>query len=303
MRGRLSWSEALEEFLLLRQAQGLAPRTLQDYRIHVGRFFRYYDCWPDVSRAALEYMAKPCSPGYYNIKLKYLRVFFAWCRERGLIPENPLERFHARKAEGRAVQLESDVLRRLLELPDRRTYTGLRDYALLCLTLDTGIRPGEALSLLPGDVDLRAREVRVRAQEAKTRSSRTLPISPPTAEALARLISARHPAWKGPLFCGQDGMPMTIFGWRYRLKVYSSKLGVRITPYDLRHAFALEYLRNGGNAMSLQRLLGHTTMEMTKRYVSLTQEDIRTMHAAASPLAALVRHRVRLVEGVRRPRS
>lgn len=58
---------------------------------------------------------------------------------------------------------------------DRRMFPGLRDYALILLTLDSSIRPGEALSLIPLDINFRAREVYVRAEVAKTRTCRIVP--------------------------------------------------------------------------------------------------------------------------------
>jgi len=298
-----TWQEAAKQFLLLKQAQGLAPRTLEDYRRHLERFFaKHPECWPkDVKAAALDYMAEQVAPAYFNLKLKHLKAFFAWCHREGILPSNPLESLRYRRAEGRVVQLDAKTLSDLLSLPDKDTFSGLRDFALLCLTMDTGIRPSEALSLLPSDVNLRSMEVHVRAEQAKTRIPRTLPISPTTAEAIAKLLGARHPSWgeKVPVFCTQDGAPMSIHGWRYRLQVYSRKLGVKVRPYDLRHAFALHYLRNGGNALALQRTLGHRDLTMTKRYVALTQQDLREQHTLASPLQALLpkRNRVRKAGG------
>jgi integrase len=58
--------------------------------------------------------------------------------------------------------------------------------------------------------------------------------------------------------------------------------------YDLRHAFALSYLRNGGDTLSLQRIMGHTDLTMTKRYVAYTLGDIKEQHAHVSPVNKLV---------------
>lgn len=86
-----------------------------------------------------------------------------------------LEGLKRRKDEGCIVSVKDNVLKRLLELPDRRTFAGLSDYALILLTLDSSIRPSEALSLIPPDINFRAREVYVRAEVAKTRTRRIVP--------------------------------------------------------------------------------------------------------------------------------
>ncbi len=61
--------------------------------------------------------------------------------------------------------------------------------------------------------------------------------------------------------------------WGDRLELYGNQLGVRIRPYDIRHSFALLFLRNGGNEFGLQKELGHTDMSMTKNmkiYMEMT---------------------------------
>ena len=297
------WKDALQGFLFWKQAQGLAERTLTDYRKHVSQLFNRFPKAFDAKKlkpAVLEYMAQPVKPVTFNLRFIYLRAFFDWCIQEGIFAENPLKGFKRRKAEGRVVNLDEDILTNLLSLPKRETFAGLRDHALLLLTLDSGIRPKEALSLKVDDINLRSLEVYIRSEVAKTRTSRTLPISPITANTIRELIQARHPAWKSstPVFCSSEGTTFTAIKWGDRLEMYCKTLGVHIHPYDLRHAFALQFLRNGGQAFALQRTLGHTDLTMTKRYVALTQHDLREQHTAASPLNTLVpqRQRVRNVK-------
>lgn len=296
-----TWEKALEQFLWWKQGEQKSKRTIEDYRYHVTRFFT---CYPDaynpknVRKRVLEYMSRECKPATYNIRLKNLRAFFKWAVKEGIFPENPLEGLQKKKDEGRIVDTDAETLGRLLSLPNRTTFSGLRDYALLLLCLDTGIRPGEAFSLLVNDFNFRSLQVTIREEVAKTRTSRTLPILPTTANAVRELISSRHPAWKSsvPVFCSCDGTPLTRHTWNGRVRYYAEKLGVRLWPYALRHAFALMYIRNGGYELGLMRTLGHTTLTMTRRYVNLTQADLREMNTVASPLNVLLPQRHRVVK-------
>lgn len=68
---------------------------------------------------------------------------------------------------------------------------------------------------------------------------------------------------------------------------FSKKLEVKIRSYDLRHCFALNFLCNGGNIFALQRIMGHTNLDMTKRCLALTQKDIQGEHAKSSPLTKI----------------
>lgn len=289
-----SWETALARFLEFKRAEGVSETTQNDYTQHVGRFMRKFtNAWSTsdrLSAAAFEYLAEDVAPSTYNNRLIYLRTFFNWCVEKGIIGMNPLANIKKRKAEPRIVNMEADVLRDLLKLPDQSRYTGLRDYTLILLTLDCGIRPSEALRLLPGDFNERAHEIIVPAKIAKTRSSRTLPLADVSVRALRKLILARSDDWGSdtPIFCTYEGRVMSRHTWGDRLEMYSDQLGVHIRPYDLRHVFSLEYIRNGANAFTLQKTLGHSGMEMTRRYVALINEDLKEEHAKASPVKKLM---------------
>lgn len=290
-RGKDAWQDVLKAFLTYKAAEGIAPRTQKDYRYHVTLFFtRYPDAWGDeaaLRQAVLEYLAESAklAADTYNTRRKCLHAFFRWCIGEGILQADPTEGLKAKKTEGRVRDIPEDVLQRLLALPDRSTYTGLRDYCLLLLTLDTGIRPSEALALLPSDVNLTGLAVHVRPEIAKTGKPRILPISAETAATIRRLLSVRPSSWaSAPLFCACDGRPLKPNGWRLRLDRYKAKLGTAISPYDLRHVFALLYLRGGGDPFTLQRTMGHADLSMTKRYLALTDTDLQAAHKQATPL-------------------
>jgi len=287
------WQEALQSFLFLKQAQGIGKTTLNDYKRHVEYFFnRYPTAWQSstLRNSIMKYMSDEIMPATFNLRLIYLKAFFEWSVKEKHLEENPLKDFKKRKAQARIVDIAEDTLQKLIVLPNCSTFAGLRDYALLMFTLDTGIRPKEALSLKEEDFDFKRFLVTIPADVAKTRTSRTLPLLPPTAEAVHKLIKVRHPSWNSslPVFCSCEGTPLNHSTWRHRLIKYSTKLGTKIRPYDLRHAFALLYLRSGGHAFGLQKTLGHADMTMTKKYVNLTGQDLQEVHRTASPLNRLV---------------
>lgn len=294
-----TWREYFADFLLEKEIAGYGERTIEDYRYHAERFFQGLDLedWEAVQRRIKEYFPPHLAPATFNIRREYLKAFFSYLVAHGVVPQNPIT-FKKRKEEGKARAIPQEVLKKLLELPDKRTYAGLRDYVLILFTLDTGARPKEALSLLPEHFNLEAQEVTIPGGIAKTKTSRTLPLSPVVVQWVRRLLSVRPPEWKGaPVFCSQDGKTLHKNSWCHALQKYSRQLGYKVTPYDLRHSFALYSLRNGMNPFALQRTLGHTDLTMTKRCIALAQEDLRREHGKSSPVNFLAIKRVRKLKG------
>lgn len=161
------WQEVLEEFLLAKKAEGKAERTLQDYRHFLQNFFaKHSDAWPDYHRLRTgvgEHFASLAgkSPTVHNLNHQNLKAFFRWCVLEGYLVANPADGIPKRKNEGRPRSVDAEAVKALLNLPDRNSYVGLRDIALICLQLDTGIRPGEALRLLPCHVNMKTLVVHI----------------------------------------------------------------------------------------------------------------------------------------------
>jgi len=295
----LSWEEYLTEFATIKRINGLRERTITDYKKNIYRFFKKYpnglDNYQYLCHCVFEYFSVlNISPATFNIWRAYLKAFFSYLVQEGVIPKNPID-FPKRKDEGKARNVSQEILIELLKLPDKKTFAGLRDYCLILLTLDTGIRPQEALSLLPKDINLPGLEVTIRKEIAKTKATRTVPISPLTATHIQKLLKVRLSTWHEniPVFCSYEGKTMLETSWAHRLKKYSQQIGHSITPYSWRHSFALLYLRNGGNVFTLQRTMGHADLNMTKRYLALTGEDLKKEHELASPVNLFNRKRLK----------
>jgi len=293
-----TWEESLKMFLSWKRAQGISENTLSQYRKEIIRIYSkgYAEWGADSKSRLLNYMSLQQNPYTFNLRLNYLSAYLNWCVSEGFIPSNPLKGLKRRKTQPRIVGLDIKVLKQLLKLPDRSTFVGLRDYSMLLITLDTGIRPSEMCSLMENDFDLAGGQVRLRPEITKTRVGRILPISSKTIQAIRGLLKSRSGEWKqAPVFCSYDGRKLAIRSWEHRLEHYSKLLGTRIRPYDLRHNFALLWVRNGGNVFALQQTMGHSSLSMTKRYVALTDVDLKEEHDSFSPLNSVIpsKHRIK----------
>jgi site-specific recombinase XerD len=150
-----------------------------------------------------------------------------------------------------------------------RSRTGIRNRALLTLLYRSGLRVSEALALKPADVNLARHTVRVlhgKGDKATTRG-----FHPSATDALARWMDTRREMKLrgGPLFCTLDGGPLYPQYVRLLLGRLARNAGVtkRVHPHGLRHTFAVELLHAGTDAVTISKLLGHSSVATTVRYL------------------------------------
>lgn len=303
----LTYYSLKKQFLYLKKAQGALDYTMRDYNSRLERFEKYYTNeyleMEPLKEVLIELFSdtQKLAPATYNGIYSYLNAFFNWVVDNDYLYKNPIKilGFKKKKETGKIRNIPEDIIKRLLQEIDINTFVGLRDYALISLTLDTGIRPSEATGLRISNLDSEHFEIVVPADIAKTRQARTLPLSYQTVEILKNLISFRIPGCEDYIFLSVTGRKMSTDNWEDRLQKYSVAINYKITPYDFRHTFAIMYLRNGGNVFSLQRLLGHSNLEMTKRYVNFSQIDIANQHTNASPINNFIQRNTRMKRLIR----
>jgi site-specific recombinase XerD len=171
--------------------------------------------------------------------------------------------------------------------------TANRDKAMILLLLDTGMRASEMVADPPHnrpglricDVDERNKCITVFGKGDK---ERVVMISHKTLKALWRYLLTRPDAKPtDALFASsRTGRPLTVSGLGQTIRYLGDRCGIHNAhPHRFRHTFAINFLRNGGKTLELQRLLGHTTLDMVKRYVKLAQVDLEKAHQRASPVA------------------
>jgi len=169
----------------------------------------------------------------------------------------------------RAIDPE-DVTRLLSALTDTR------DRALILVLLRTGMRIGELLETKVSDVNLKERTITI-WQGVKNRRARVVYFSDDARDGLRQWLKQRDPT-KGYLFYPEWGDRMSYGGARYIFRKYLGAAGLEHRGYTLhclRHTFASEMLNAGMRLESLQQILGHDCIEMTRRYARLTDKTRR----------------------------
>lgn len=220
--------------------------------------------------------------------LRALRAFFNWAKGRGIIDKSPMDNLVIGEPKPPTIETFSrDQLRDLFRQPDPKMFVGLRDLAIMSVLLDTGVRVRELCDIKIDDVRLADRQILI---AGKNGEQRLVPIQSQSARILKRYIAARGDSYVDWLFITVDDEQMNRDSVRRRIEKYGRQAGitnVRCSPHTFRHTFAKMSVQNGADLFTLQKILGHKTLDMVRRYVNMFSEDTKRAHERFSPMENL----------------
>jgi site-specific recombinase XerD len=167
-----------------------------------------------------------------------------------------------------AEPLSAAEVQKLLAACSRRSASGVRNRALITFLYRSGLRISEVLSLRSSDVDLDTHTIRL--LRTKSGHAQTRGFHGSADDALLLWLRVRRERkLRGPLFCTLRGGPMSAEHVRQTLHRLGRKAGIekRIHPHGIRHTFAVELLHAGADVVTISRLLGHSSVSITARYI------------------------------------
>jgi integrase/recombinase XerD len=287
-----------ELFLLEGKYRNLQPSTLQFYREHLLEFKRFLV----IVNSALTPLSYPQlmeemigSLLERKLSMHTIQGRIRTCRRLYLFlyPELPWPRLMIPLLQDKVsspAPIAADHLDSLLKQPDQNTFNGLRDYVILLVLLDTGIRGFELSSLKISDIDWDDQTFRI--SFGKGQRVRYVPFQQTCMESLRTYITLRgQTASDLQLWVTRRGTPLKRSAMLTMIRKRCRGIdlnGIRGSAHTFRHTMAKSFLLNGGSVFALQHILGHTTLDMTRRYVSLLDADLRIQHAKYSPIEYLV---------------
>ena len=284
--------EMISEFLQLQKQKGVVANTIRTHRsallaLHEG-------CTGIPDKEQLRKVLPPTMGGaYYNKRLSTYKRYFDMLIALGHILHNPLDTWHYRKVGFNVKNYDELTVKNFLSSIDQSTFAGFRDYIMCLFILDTGIRPSEVVQIKKEDVNFVVGQVHLRSEITKTRVARTVPVSDYVLKKIKQLHSYEITEWKNEfLFCSSEGDKLNTSALRHNIHKISLKSGISLTPYAFRHIFATTYIRNGGDAFTLQRIMGHSKPSMTMVYVNLTATDLNVSHNKVNVIGNFVATRV-----------
>ena len=276
---------------------GLSESTLQNYEDSLKRFMAYMGC-SDMQIREIEYrdileytqalQNDELSVASINHYLRDIRAFFNWNSRAGYCDK--IEVKLVKGQESAKETYSEEELRLLLEKPKGDSYCEWRCWAVINWILATGNHEKTVCNVRMKDINLSDGEIILR--QTKNKKIQIVPMSTELSFVLEQFIrDFRSEANEEEfLFCNISGDQLTENALKLSIRDYNLARGVKKTSvHALRHTFAKLWIHNNGDVFRLQKMLGHSTLDMTRNYVNLFAADLKEGFDEHSPLDRIMR--------------
>ncbi|MDL2225595.1 tyrosine-type recombinase/integrase [Eubacteriales bacterium OttesenSCG-928-M02] len=302
MKSGQTMHECFERFLRFKSAQGLKEITIKSYAANFHAISKYMNMDINIESIDKHFMdeaivamrKKGLSCHTIRSYTAAMKTFLSWCNEEELTQVN----IKLYRTEDTIKETYSDEeLIRLLKKPNMRTcqFPEYRNWVIVNFLVDSGCRAATIRNIQNRDVDFQNSNVRFRHN--KNKRMQIAPLSEAMKFILSEYMNIREGNPDDYLFPNQTGEQLTEVALASAIKRYNKKRGVNnLSIHCFRHTFARKYLLDcGGNAFTLQRLLGHSTLDMTKHYCAIFNADIVKDFDSYSPLTQMSKQPQRII--------
>lgn len=288
----LNW---LNEFFAYLDKTDLSRQTVIGYHQDLENFHRWFKSTmhSDVSLETLTSIdivnyrqhlinVKRLKPATVNRRLNAIRRFCRWIKKQGLLNSDPSKDIKIVRAQSRhrPIGLKESEVHALLRVAGQSKHGNTkRNYALVQLMLQTGLRVSEVASLCIADLKIRDRSGSVRVRQGKGRKERIVPLNATARRAINRYLETRGSVEPSePLFITGRGDAMSVRSIQSTISNLARRAKIdrlKISAHRLRHTFALNYLnQNPGKLVQLANLLGHDSLDTTAIYTQPSIEEL-----------------------------
>lgn len=263
----------LQAFILSCRVDGLSPRTIEYYQDKVSRFVKSVDVIDPLKvtthhvRLFLLELKETNNPVSIYDFYRALKRFFNWLVAEEMLVKSPMQSMRPPRVPHKIMQpFSHSEINAMLEVAGSTKFLSLRNKALMLVFLDTGLRLAEIASICKIDVNIDKETIKVLGKGARERIVR---ICPTTQKAIIQYVLSRKDN-HAELWVTEERIPMTRRGVQITIRKIAERAGIKgkTGPHRFRHTFATNALLNGANIFYIQALLGHNTLDMTRRYAS-----------------------------------
>jgi len=295
---RLISQETLEgclaAFLLACKVEELSPSTISSYSQFLGDFVKNAAAlgitqpkqltFSHISKL-LQKKQETCSPVSIYAHYRHIKRFCNWLVEEKVLAESPMRHIKPPRVPHTLIKpFTLEQVKRILALCDESTFLGLRNKAIILVFVETAIRLSEMARMQIQEIDFETGLIKIMGKGSR---ERVVAIQDKTKAILRRYLLSRNDR-HGCVWVNEERQPLTLSGIGQMIRSLGKQAGlrnVRCSPHTFRHTSATMMLDSGAREFEVQAILGHSTLTMTRRYMSsLNSEKAAEAHKRFSPV-------------------
>lgn len=296
-----SYESTLMLFLKYLKEENMISSVQEITRENVDEYLKFtkergkYSYVSDDRTVAINYpdsrkdFGKQISDVTINNYIRNMKVFFNYCVEKKYLKNSPMESIKFIKVKRKMKDEVTDLeFKALVNAINVTIFSEYRDYTIIQLIFDTGMRLTETLNLKLEDIDIERRTILIPAEINKGKKDRYVFFSNTMSTVLRKWLQYKDRYCSSEwLFPTKKGTIITASNFERNFRLYKGKAGItkNITPHGLRNNFAKRFLLSGGDIFMLSKILGHSSVTVTEQaYLDVTMTDIRKSYQRFSPL-------------------
>ncbi len=296
---------AIQDYIEDREFKNLSPATIKTYKTTLNEFQDYCSKnkivnVEDVKLNHIKNYLRHCqsvrknNAVTTNHKIRNLRTFFNYMVEIEIIEEknNPMKKISVIKEDVKIEVFTEQQVKQILKYLRRKTsrhkgFFNVRDYTVVMTLVSTGMRIGELCNLKWNDINFLNSSITV---FGKNREQRTIPIVDKLRKELAdykvfcEKFFGELPEY---IFTNSRGKKATVNSIKCLFKKLKSVMNfkdVRLSAHTFRHYFTQKMIENGADPFTVQKMLGHKTLDMTQKYMAMWGTALQEQNEKFNPL-------------------
>ncbi|SFC13892.1 tyrosine-type recombinase/integrase [Clostridium uliginosum] len=290
------FSQWLNELKEITDIKKVNKEIVEDYLRFTRERGKYtFTCNPEGASIAnldkRENDGKTIAISTLNGYLRNIKSFATYLEENNICKNTKIHSCKFLKTERKAKeQLTDEEYKKLIKSLDLSKFYQFRDFVVINLIFDSGMRLGETLSLNIYNLDIARRTILIPANTTKSKKDRVVFFSSNMSKLLQRWLKYKDAMVETDLLfpAQRTNAVLSIGNFEKNFRVYlkKAKINKKITPHGLRNNFCRRFILAGGNLLVLSKILGHSSVKVTESaYLDLQSEDLRRKYQAYSPLA------------------
>lgn len=298
--------EFRSEFILDCRIRNLSERTVETYELNISLFLRWLEKEMKVNELSalnknhfkmyvVHLQREQYQASYINLLMKCLKSFFNYLVEEEYVSVNYPKQIKVLKEEQKVIDTFSDKqVKKLIHYYNKSDYLSVRNKLIIMLFVDTGIRCTELRQIKTDFVFDNYIKL-----HGKGNKWRVVPISSSLQKQLLKYDRMKNTYFTSrQITIKDDTLLLTRSGEKIKSNVAIEKIisdasigiegvsDVRCSPHTLRHYFAKTSIKNGQDMFTLSKLLGHSNIKITQRYLeSMNSDEIVEKGLRTSPLS------------------